>query len=64
MKPANTIAENIVRMRQDNVFYAEQIQKNADLIEQLEPLAEWSEEPEVTIVVPDANTAVPEIENP
>jgi hypothetical protein len=43
MKPSNSIAETIVRVRQDNVFYAEQIQKNADLIEQLEPLAEWSE---------------------
>jgi hypothetical protein len=45
MIPSNSIAETITRMRQDNVFYAEQIQKNADLIEQLEPLAEWSEEP-------------------
>ena len=44
MKPANSIAETIVRIRDDNSFYAEQIQKNADLIEQLESLAEWSEE--------------------
>jgi hypothetical protein len=44
MKPLNPIAETIVRLREDNRFYAEQIQKNADLIEQLEPLAEWTEE--------------------
>ena len=45
MIPANTIAETIVRVRQDNAFYAEQIEKNTDLIEQLEPLAEWKEAP-------------------
>ena len=64
MIPANSIAETIVRLRYDSSFYAEQIKKNADLIEQLEPLAEWAEEPEVTIEVPDANTVVSEIENP
>jgi hypothetical protein len=46
MKPANSIAETIVRIRQDSACYAEQIQKNANLIEQLEPLAEWAEETE------------------
>lgn len=45
MKPANSIAETIIRIRQDSACYAEQIQKNADLVEQLEPLAEWTEEP-------------------
>jgi hypothetical protein len=44
MKPANSVAETIVRIRDDNSFYSQQIQKNADLIEQLEPLAEWAEE--------------------
>jgi hypothetical protein len=46
MIPANSIAETIVRIRQDSACYAEQIQKNTDLIEKLEPLAEWTEEPE------------------
>ena len=45
MKPANSIAETITRIRQDSAYYAEQIQKNADLIEQLSPLAEWDEDP-------------------
>jgi hypothetical protein len=56
MKPANTIAETIVRVRQDNIFYAEQIQKNADLIEQLEPIAEWTEEE----VIETLNSEAPE----
>jgi hypothetical protein len=47
MIPANSIAETIARLRYDNTFYLEQAAKNEELIEQLEPLAEWAEEPEV-----------------
>jgi hypothetical protein len=46
MKPANSIAEKIKLLRIDNGFYQEQIDKNLDLISQLAPLAEWSDEPE------------------
>jgi hypothetical protein len=60
MKPANTIAETIVRVRQDNIFYAEQIQKNADLIEQLEPIAEWTEEEVIETLNPEAPEQVQE----
>jgi hypothetical protein len=45
MLPANSIAETIARLNQDSAFYTEQIQKNTDLIAQLEPLAEWIEAP-------------------
>jgi hypothetical protein len=57
MKPLNPIAETIVRLREDNHFYAEQIQKNADLIEQLETLAEWGElEEEIQEELPELNS--------
>jgi hypothetical protein len=57
MKPLNPIAETIVRLREDNRFYAEQIQKNADLIEQLETLAEWGElEEEIQEELPELNS--------
>jgi hypothetical protein len=46
MIPANSIAETIVALREDSGFYQAQIDKNAELITQLEPLAEWTEEPE------------------
>jgi hypothetical protein len=47
MKPANLVAETIERLRLENESLATTIQSNADLIEQLEPLAEWTEEQEV-----------------
>ena len=47
MKPANLMAETIDRLRLENESLANTIKSNADLIEQLEPLAEWVEEPEV-----------------
>jgi hypothetical protein len=56
MIPANSTAETIRNLRNENVSLSQQIQKNADLIEQLEPLAEWSEEPQ-------PNTGVVEPEN-
>jgi hypothetical protein len=43
MIPANSIAETIVRLRSDKDFYLLQATKNTELIEQLEPLAEWAE---------------------
>jgi hypothetical protein len=46
MKPANSIAETVKSLRIDNGFYQEQIDKNLELISQLEPLAEWTEETE------------------
>jgi hypothetical protein len=46
MKPLNAIAEMIVKIRQETQFYTEQIVKNQELLEQLEPLSEWTEEPE------------------
>lgn len=46
MIPLNSIAKNIVKLRSDSEFYLEQAAVNAELIEQLEPLAEWGEEPE------------------
>jgi hypothetical protein len=46
MIPANSIAETIAALREDSGFYQAQIDKNAELITQLEPLAEWTEEPE------------------
>jgi hypothetical protein len=46
MKPINSIAGMIVKLQQENLFYTERISKNAELIEQLEPLAEWAEDPE------------------
>jgi hypothetical protein len=46
MIPANSVAETIVALRADSGFYQAQIDKNADLIEQLEPLAEWTEDNE------------------
>jgi hypothetical protein len=49
MIPANTVAETITGLRQDSNFYAEQIKKNADLIERLKPLAEWGEPKEVEL---------------
>lgn len=50
MKPGNSIAETIVNLRLDSDSYQDQIDKNSQLIEQLEPLAEWTEEPEVVPV--------------
>ena len=46
MIPANSVAETIASLRVDSEFYQTQIDKNAELITQLEPLAEWTEEPE------------------
>jgi hypothetical protein len=46
MKPANEIAETIVRLQNDSDFYLEQVEKNEALIRQLEPLAEWTEDDE------------------
>jgi hypothetical protein len=48
MKPANEIAETIVRLQNDSSFYLEQVEKNEALISQLEPLAEWTEDDEDT----------------
>ena len=55
MIPKNKVAETITGLRQDSNFYAEQIKKNADLIEQLEPLAEWTEEEVIELSEPEAN---------
>jgi hypothetical protein len=53
MEPANSIAETIVRLRHENGQYAEHIDRhtliiesNNKAIEQLEPMAEWIEEPD------------------
>jgi hypothetical protein len=46
MKPANAIAETIVNLQNDSNFYLEQVAKNKELIEQLKPLAEWTEDTE------------------
>lgn len=43
MIPINSIAETVIKLRSDNEFYLNQVAKNLELIEQLEPLAEWSE---------------------
>jgi hypothetical protein len=48
MKPANPIAETIVRLQTDTNFYLDQVEKNEELISQLEPLAEWAEDEEDT----------------
>ena len=53
MKPANTVAETVAQLREDNSAMAKQIEKNSDLIDQLSPLAEWEEEPEQNPIVPD-----------
>jgi hypothetical protein len=55
MKPVNSIAEMIVKLQQESFFYAEQINKNTELIQQLEPLAEWVEvqQPEEPETAPD-----------
>jgi hypothetical protein len=55
MKPANTIAETVAQLREDNLAMGKQIQKNSELIEQLDPLAEWVEEPEQNPIVLDEN---------
>jgi hypothetical protein len=52
MIPANLMAETIANLRNENVSLSQQIQKNADLIEQLEPLAEWSEPEESPSLTP------------
>lgn len=43
MIPENAVAETIERLRNENLGMTAQIDKNNELIEQLEPLAEWSE---------------------
>jgi hypothetical protein len=53
MKPANTVAETVAQLREDNLAMAKQIEKNSKLIEQLNPLAEWTEEPEQNPIVLD-----------
>lgn len=53
MKPVNAVAEMIVKVRQETQFYTEQIVKNEELLEQLEPLAEWLEEPEQNPIASD-----------
>jgi hypothetical protein len=45
MIPANAVAETILKLQKDNESISAQIQKNTELIEQLEPLAEWGEDP-------------------
>jgi hypothetical protein len=45
MIPANTIAETVQRLKGENVYFLSQIEKNSELIEKLEPLAEWTEAP-------------------
>jgi hypothetical protein len=46
MIPGNSVAETILRIRQDSEAYSVQIEKNNELIEQLGPLAVWLEETE------------------
>jgi hypothetical protein len=53
MEPANSIAETIVRLKEENLLYAEHIERhslliesNNQAIEQLEPMAEWTESPQ------------------
>lgn len=43
MEPNNLIAETISRLQKDNIFFEAEIEKNNLLIEQLSPMAEWSE---------------------
>jgi hypothetical protein len=43
MIPENVMAETIERLRNENLGLSTQIEKNNELIDQLEPLAEWSE---------------------
>jgi hypothetical protein len=43
--PVNAIAETIYGLEQDNLSYKSLIEKNKELIKQLEPLAEWEELP-------------------
>jgi hypothetical protein len=43
MIPENAVAETIQRLRNENLGMTAHINKNLELIEQLEPLAEWSE---------------------
>jgi hypothetical protein len=49
MKPANSVAETIAALRVDSEFYQAQIDKNSELIEQLEPLAEWTEDEDTVV---------------
>jgi hypothetical protein len=44
MIPANAMAETVAKLQQDNESMSAQIQKNNEVIEQLSPLAEWTEE--------------------
>jgi hypothetical protein len=53
MKPINAVAEMVLKVRQETQFYTEQIVKNQELLEQLEPLAEWLEEPEQNPMDPE-----------
>jgi hypothetical protein len=46
MIPVNAIAQNIVQLQSDNEFYLSQVAKNNEMIEQLQPLAEWSDSAE------------------
>jgi hypothetical protein len=55
MLPANTIAETVLKLQQDNSSMTSQIEKNTELINQLSPLAEWTEEPEQNPIVIDEN---------
>jgi hypothetical protein len=43
MIPENAVAETIERLRNENIGMTSQINKNNELIEQLEPLGQWSE---------------------
>jgi hypothetical protein len=44
MIPANAMAETVAKLQHDNESMSAQIQKNNEVIEQLSPLAEWTEE--------------------
>lgn len=56
MKAANSVAQQIEQMKNENAFFAATIERNTDLIEKLEPLAEWTEEPEmVPLPEPESN---------
>lgn len=55
MLPANSAAETILRLQEDNALYLEHIERhtsliasNEQVIEQLSLTAEWVEEPVVT----------------
>jgi hypothetical protein len=54
MIPSNSVAETIIKLGSDNEFYLNQVSKNLELIEQLEPLAEWTEQQVIETLNPDS----------